>query len=91
MDAPMTRHPIRDEPCNVWAARLGQDSPAWIAMFGIGRNFPIYFAGETEAEVRAKAEAFRAGVIARNEATYQARQDNIAKARAARAKGKAAV
>lgn len=87
----MNGHPIRSEPVNVWAGPERQDAPRWIAMFGIGRNFPIYFAGETEAEVRDKAEAFRAETIARNEATFQARQENIAKARAARANRKSGV
>jgi hypothetical protein len=60
-------------------------------MFGVGRNFPIYFAGETEAEARGKAEAFRADVISKNEASFLARQDSLAKAHAARARRKAAV
>ena len=84
----MIHHPIRDEIVNVWIAPDGQAGPRAIAMFGTGGNFPIYFAG-SEAEAREKAEAFRADVIAKNEAAFLARQENIAKARAARAKGKA--
>lgn len=80
----MTGHPIRNEPVNVWSAPFGQNGPKWIAMFGEGRVFPIYFAGETEAAVRNKAEEFRADVIARHEATYLARVEAMRKARDAR-------
>jgi hypothetical protein len=71
-------HPIRTEVINVWCAPEGQDTPRWLAKFGIGRVYPIFFEGETEANVRAKAEAFRADVIARNETAYDERMARIA-------------
>jgi hypothetical protein len=82
-------HPIRNETINVWCAPEGQDTPRWIAKFGLGRAFPIFFEGETEAAVRNTAEAFREDVCARHEATYEARVSAMEKARAAR-KAKAA-
>lgn len=84
------RHPIRNLPVWVWQAPEGQQGPRWIAKFGPGHAFPIHFVGETEAEVRAKAEQFRAETIEQNEAAYIARQENIAKAREARLKRKSA-
>ncbi len=83
-------HPIRSEPINVWQAPAGQDSPAWIAKFGTGKNMPIFFEGPSEESVRAKAEAFRADVVAKNEATYVNRREAILKARDAAAKKKKA-
>jgi hypothetical protein len=50
-------------------------------MFGIGKSFPIYFAGSSEAEVRDKAEAFRTDVLGKYEAAFQAKMDNIRKAK----------
>jgi hypothetical protein len=77
-------HPIRAHRVNVWQAPAGQGSPRWIALFGDGEAFPIRFSGETESDVRARAEAFRADVIAKNEAAFIARQEAVEKARATR-------
>lgn len=86
----MSGHPIRSYAINVWQAPAGQGSPRWIALFGDGSVFPIRFTGETESDVRARAEAFRADVIARHEAAYQTRLAAVEKARAAKAKKGAA-
>lgn len=86
----MIVHPIRKLAINVWQAPAGQGSPRWIALFGQGDAFPIRFTGETESDVRARAEAFRADTIAKHEASYVARQEAAQKARAARAKKEAA-
>lgn len=87
----MTGHPIRDRKINVWQAPAGQGSPRWIALFGDGSTFPIRFSGETESDVRARAEAFRADVLARHEAKYLMRLSAVENARLARkAKGSAA-
>jgi hypothetical protein len=84
-------HPIRREQINTWLGVGREDEYRWLAMFGFGLDFPICFNGRSEAEVVAKAEAFRAETIERNEAAYRARRENAEKARAARAKGKRAV
>jgi hypothetical protein len=76
-----TPHPIRNETINVWQAPESQPGPKWLAMFGIGKSFPIYFAGSSEAEVRDKAEAFRTDVLGKYEAAFQAKMDNIRKAK----------
>lgn len=82
----MTGHPIRRQQVNVWQAPAGQGSPRWIALFGDGSAFPIRFTGETESDVRARAEAFRADAIARHEAAYLTRLAAVEKARTAKAK-----
>jgi hypothetical protein len=88
----MIEHPIRNEQINTWCdPSLRQDEYRWLAKFGIGRNFPICFNAASEAEVIAKAEAFRAKTIAQNEAAYAARVANAEKGRAARASAKRAV
>lgn len=79
-------HPIRSLPVNVWHAPPGQGSPRWIAIFGDGSAFPIRFTGETESDVRARAEAFRTDVITKHEAKYEARRAAVEKARAAKAR-----
>ena len=84
----MTHHPIRDATLNVWTDDLRHDAYRCIAMFNLGRRFPIWFNGATSAEARAAAEAFRAETIARNEDNYIAKQEALAIARASRAKGK---
>ena len=84
----MTHHPIRDATLNVWTDDLRHDAYRCIAMFGLGRGFPIWFNGSTPEEARSKAEAFRAETIDRNEANYIAKQEALAIARASRAKGK---
>lgn len=85
-------HPIRRQTVNVWQAPPGQGSPRWIAMFGDGNAYPIRFSGETESDVRARAEAFRQDVIAKHEAAVLARQavSERARERAAAKKGAAA-
>jgi hypothetical protein len=80
----MTEHPIRAHRVNVWQAPAGQGSPRWIALFGDGEAFPIRFSGETESDVRARAEAFRTDVIAKHEAGYITRMEALAASRAVR-------
>jgi hypothetical protein len=77
-------HPIRAQRINVWQAPPGQGSPRWIALFGDGSAFPIRFTGETESDVRARAEAFRSDVCAKHEAAYEARLLAMEKARSAK-------
>jgi hypothetical protein len=74
-------HPIRNEPINVWCAPEGQASPKWIAKFGTGRVFPIFFEGASEGVVRLRAETFRDEVIAKYEAAYEARMAKVKKGR----------
>jgi hypothetical protein len=87
----MIEHPIRNEQINTWFSGWRDDEYRWLAKFGIGRNFPICFNAASEAEVIAKAEAFRAKTIAQNEAAYAARVANAEKGRAARASANRAV
>lgn len=77
-------HPIRDHAVNVWQAPEGQAGPKWIALFGDGYAFPIRFSADTEADVRNKAETFRAETVAKHEATYLARLAAVEKARTAK-------
>jgi hypothetical protein len=83
----MTDHPIRAEQINTWWSSdidMRLSGHEWIAKFGLGRNFPIFFTGSSRSEVIAKAEAFRADVIAKHEAAYSARVGALQAARAAR-------
>lgn len=77
-------HPLRSQRINVWQAPAGQGSPRWIAIFGDGSTFPIRFSGETESDVRARAEAFREDVCAKYEAAYEARLAAMENARSAK-------
>ncbi|GGD43146.1 hypothetical protein [Aureimonas glaciei] len=76
----MTHHPIRD--LEIWTY-LGTHGA--LAYFEDGNAFPTFFRGTTMAEARDKAEAFRAKVIAENEASFIARTEAAAKAAAKRA------
>lgn len=76
----MTHHPIRD--MEIWTY-LGTHGA--LAFFEDGGVIMNYFRGSTMAEAREKAEAFRAKVIAENEASFIARTEAAAKAAAKRA------
>jgi hypothetical protein len=76
----MTNYPLR----GIEIRTYGSKKWGWKAQFGDGRTFPIVFSGQTEADVVAKAEAFRAEAIEKHEAKYLARKAAAAKARQSR-------
>ena len=79
-------HPIREQRIHVWM-RLTHGK-CYRAFIGDGRAFPIFFDGATFEEAEARAEAFRADVIAKHEAAFSARKVALEQAREARARKK---
>ncbi|RFC66478.1 hypothetical protein DYI37_03280 [Fulvimarina endophytica] len=75
----MTHHPIRDAKLNVY---VREDGAAIVLIEGAG---PLPFVrGASEREALAKAEEFRAKVIADHEASFIRRQKAAEKARRTR-------
>lgn len=81
------QHPIRKSEVHVFRREDGQK---FIAKFTPYSTWPIIFIGNSAAEVRDKAEEFRADVIEKNESGYAKRQAALEKARAARKEKKEA-
>lgn len=80
-------HPIRDAELHIFErCDGGANGPQHIARFWPYQTWPIFFAADGYFDVQWKAEDFRADVIAKNEAAVIARQEALAKARAARKK-----
>lgn len=68
----MTDHPIRKAALHVFAG-IGDAESIFIARFHPYDTYPIFWRGFSEAAVRQQAEAFRADVIEKHEAKFQAR------------------
>lgn len=77
------QHPMRNARLCVYRQVSG-DGPAFVAHFEPQKSYPMQFRGDTQEQVAERAEAFRADAIEKNEAAYVARQEGLAKARAAR-------
>lgn len=78
------KHPMRDIEVVVYQKVSGTSGPSFIAKFEPFHVHPIFFHGATEEEARKSAKDFADKAVADNEALYQVRQANAAKARAAR-------
>lgn len=78
-------HPIRDQEVLVYYCADAAEPYRYRAVFGTSREFPIFFDAGDFHSARARAEAFREEVIAKNEAAFLARENALVKARAARA------
>lgn len=79
-----TYHPIRDYPIRVYFCEEAEEPHRFRAVFGSGRDFPIYFDAPDFHSAHARAETFREETILKHEAAFLARMQNVAKARAAK-------
>ena len=80
-----TGHPIRNAPLHTWARCDENEGGArYIAMFAPYSTYPMYFKAPTLQAVTDAAEDFRAESIQKHEAAVLVRQENKAKAQAAR-------
>jgi hypothetical protein len=64
--------------------RIEGDGPAFIAKFEPFKEYPIFFTGTTADAARESARKFAADAVAKNEATFLARQAAMEKARITR-------
>lgn len=76
-------HPIRDAEIRIFKSVTDDEHVGRLKPYD---NWPILFFGSSEAEVRAKMDAWITEVIDKNEANAIARREAMAKAREARAK-----
>lgn len=65
------RHPLRDMALHVFERT---DGLQWLAHFATVKKAPLIFTDPTQEGVTAKAEAWRAETVEKNEATYAARK-----------------
>jgi hypothetical protein len=77
------KHPMRDIAVAVFQ-RIEGDGPAFIAKFEPFKEYPIFFTGTTADAARESASQFAAEAVAKNEATFLARQASMEKARITR-------
>lgn len=76
-------HPIRSAAVHTFSREDGNDGGhAWLARFYPYSVYPVFFHGETEADVIAQAEALRAEAIEKHEAACIARQEAAEKRKA---------
>lgn len=73
-----------DEVINVYEAPPEQEGFRWIAMYGIGRNFPIWFGDDTKEAVIERAAIFRNEKLAEAAAIKNRLTSNIKKAQQAK-------
>ena len=77
-------HPLRKLEVRAYS----NDIWGWVAFFGDGKNFPVYFRGSTEQEVTEKAEQFRRESLEKHEKAYLARRKAMVEAAERRKKKK---
>jgi hypothetical protein len=82
-------HPLRNIGIAVFE-RIEGEGPAFIAKLEPFKEYPIFFTGPTADAARQSARDFADDAVAKNEATFLARQAAMEKARITRAAKKEA-